>query len=341
VAVKIFKNTKFKLSRRNLQVVLAFLWIIDGLFQLQSKMFTKSFIYQNIYPNLYGQPHIITDPIHYFSRLFLLNPVLFNLLIALTQIVIGLLILFRSSTKIGLYLSIIWGLFVWYIGEALGGLLGGHVTLLMGAPGAAILYVILAIASLPLKQSRNKSTSELSPAYWLAFVWLIIWVGLAIIQLVPNQTSLSSVIAMIASNASGAPGWLATIDVHVAHILNSVIRTNSSKQIVMNGGMQMIRNSYHVSMGYWVILSVSLIQIFIGLGVLARKNIRYAAIWIGILLSLIFWIVGQSLGQYYSGLGTDVNSAPLIILLGLSILSNEQLSQEIGKILTKIESIIT
>jgi hypothetical protein len=41
----------------------------------------------------------------------------------------------------------------------------------------------------------------------------------------------------------------------------------------------------------------------------------------GILLSLVFWVFGQSLGGYFSGLATDPSSGPLFILLGVAILS--------------------
>jgi len=43
----------------------------------------------------------------------------------------------------------------------------------MGAPGAALLYVVLAAAVLPKETRKADNKESQSPAYWLAFVWAL------------------------------------------------------------------------------------------------------------------------------------------------------------------------
>jgi hypothetical protein len=45
---------------------------------------------------------------------------------------------------------------------------------------------------------------------------------------------------------------------------------------------------------------------------------------VGILLSLAIWVLGQDLGQLYSGQSTDPNSAPLIVLMGVALLARSR-----------------
>ena len=92
----------------------------------------------------------------------------------------------------------------------------------------------------------------------------------------------------------GAPHWIRVIDNHVATWLAAKAK--------------------------WQLLIAVLIYFMVGLSALAQKNIQFAGILIGTLIALFFWLVGQNMGGYYTGLATDLNTAPLIILLGLSVL---------------------
>lgn len=280
-------------NKRKVQIVLGLLWLLDGALQLQPKMFTAHFANDVIAPAAAGQPAFVSSPIHFMLHIFLLQPALFNTLIALTQLGIGALILWKRTVKLGLLGSIFWGLFVWYMGESLGGLFGGGASLLMGAPGAALLYSIISLGIWPTKSEDDR------PAYWLAIVWAVLWLGGAALQVSGGQDTAAGLSAMIAGMASGAPGWLAALDTHVANFVQS--------------------------QGSWLVVLLIILQALIGLVILTGRHLRAAAVALGIALSLIFWFVGQSLGGYYSGLATDPSTAPLIILLGLAVLSSERL----------------
>jgi hypothetical protein len=91
-------------------------------------------------------------------------------------------------------------------------------------------------------------------------------------------------------------------------------------------------HSQSSSSGYWFILLIALTEIFIGIGVFIAGIWRKIAISLGIALALIFWIIGESLGGYYTGLATDPNSGPLLILLALSILGCMDLDKKLTKL---------
>ncbi len=284
-------DLRIKITRRNIQVALGILWLLDGALQLQPQMFTANFMDKVIAPAAQGQPEFVHGPIHLAIRIFLTHPAIFDALIALAQLSIGALILWKRTVKLGLAASIVWGLLVWYFGEALGGLASGQAMLLMGAPGAAALYSIISGGVWPAK------SQERSPARWLAFVWAAIWLGGAVLQLNGGQNATYELSSMIGGMAAGAPGWLASLNLHVANFLQHT--------------------------GNWLIAVLVIVQSVIGVLALAPRWFRTAAICFGVIVSLIFWLIGQGLGGFYTGLATDPNTAPLIILLGLAILNTE------------------
>jgi hypothetical protein len=103
---------------------------------------------------------------------------------------------------------------------------------------------------------------------------------------------------------------------------------------------QMAQMQTQEGSGGWFILLLVLVQLFIGLAVFLPKLVRYFAIGLGIALSLAFWVVGQSLGGYYTGLATDPSTSPLFILLGISILGYSGLNKKLSSVFDRIEKIV-
>jgi hypothetical protein len=325
-------------SKRKVQIVLSCLWFLDGALQLQHQMFTSNFATQVIQPAAAGQPLFVRGLIDFAIHIFLFHPAVFNALIALTQLGIGMLILWKRTTKLGLLASVPWGLFVWVIGEGYGGIFGGHTLLLMGAPGAALVYVLLALAVMP--RHTTKKDQDQSPAYWLVFLWMLVWLGGALYQLLPGQNSLTDIKAMILGNASGAPNWLNATDIHTANIINGFGKSTQSMVGMHMTMAQMAQMPIRQGSGYLFILILAIVQVCIGIGVLRSGAVRKVAIVSGIVLSLVFWVVGQSLGSYYTGLATDPNTGPLLVLLGLAILGCGTLDQHLARLWSRIEAVI-
>ncbi len=286
-------------TRRGIQVTLGLLWVLDGLLQLQPAMFTAKFATQVIAPAGAGQPAFVSWPIELASRVILHQPVVADLAFAVIQLALGAGLLYPRTARRALFASVAWALAVWYLGEGLGGLLGGGETLLTGAPGAALMYAIVAVAAAPPRADRTGAgavtgTTGGRPARWTAAAWAAVWIGGAVLQVLPGSDTNDLLGMAVAMNATGAPGWLAAISNHLAALI-----------------------PYR---GISLVVDLVVLQAFAGVGILLPGRARRAAVWTGIGLSLAYWVVGQGLGQYWSGLATDPDTAPLLILLGAAVL---------------------
>ncbi len=312
-----------RVTRRGLQLALGGLWFLDGLLQLQHQMFTSAFATQVIAPSAAEQPRIISGVMHYWISLFLSHPAICNWVIVLVQLSIGLLLFNKRTVRVGLLCrKLLWGIFVWYVGEGLGGVFTGETSMLMGAPGAALIYSVLSLAAIPSDDDEQPKAEHHYPSAWLPFLWAFLWIGAAIYQLLPSQNSVNSLIRH--------DRWWYAWRTRLHWLLST--RYPSS-------GISGFATSGSPGSGYWFILLLAVLQLGIGVSVFAQKTSREFAIQIGIVLSVIFWVVGQNLGSYWTGLATDLNTAPLVILLGLAILGNQTLDTGLKKIYKKLEGV--
>ena len=147
--------------RRGIQLALGGLWLADGALQLQPFMFGRGFANQILMPASMGSPSGVTGPALAFTRLVLHAPAAWNTAFAVTQLLLGLGLLWRPSVRAALAASIAWALAVWWFGEGLGGVLSGSASPLTGAPGAVILYALLAVVAWPVP-ARNAAAGPAS-----------------------------------------------------------------------------------------------------------------------------------------------------------------------------------
>ena len=111
-------------ARRALQLGLAAIWLLDGVLQYQSFMYTKAFG-QMLAATAPGNPSVIARPISWDATLVEHHLVLLNTIFATIQLLLGLGIAFRPTVRIALAASIAWAIGVWWFGEGLGGILDG------------------------------------------------------------------------------------------------------------------------------------------------------------------------------------------------------------------------
>ncbi|MGW6196900.1 hypothetical protein ACWF0M_12200 [Kribbella sp. NPDC055110] len=199
-----------RVTRRGLQVVLGVLWLLDGALQAQPFMFTRSFATQLIAPAGQGQPGVVSGPVHFASVIIAAHPFAWNLFFAGVQVLLGVGLLVRRSARVALIASIGWALGVWYLGEGLSGLAGGHASLLTGAPGSALLYAVIAAAAWP------KNRVGQAPARWLVWAWALMWVGGAVLQLLPGQNTGQDLSSLLTAAAGQGPHSLAGFDTSAA-----------------------------------------------------------------------------------------------------------------------------
>jgi hypothetical protein len=254
-------------------------------------MFSARFATEVLAPAGNGQASFVAAPVAHVAHLVGQHPVVFNAAFASLQLAIGVGLLLRRAVIPSLIASIAWSLAVWYLGEGLGGLTGSNAALLTGAPGAALLYAVLAAAAWPGASDRR----DHHPRAWLAFAWAGYWMGGAILQVWHGPRIGPDLAATIAESANGAPGWLSRFDFSVA------------------------RNVGHLSPA--VIDGFIVLQALIGLAIFAPRSRQIAAV-LGSVVCCGFWIIGPGFNQLLSGHATDPNTAPLVVVLALAVVAS-------------------
>ncbi|MHB8465290.1 MAG: hypothetical protein ACYDH6_22385 [Acidimicrobiales bacterium] len=280
--------------RDRLRVALGVLWVLDGLLQLQPRMFTQDFV-GSLEQTVMAQPGWLAHTILWTTRFIGPDIAVWNLAFALLQLGLGAGILWSRTTKTALGVSCVWALGVWWIGEGLGGILTGFGTILAGAPGAAVLYAVAALVVWPAKtddDGDSAAATGLLGERRTRFVWALLWCGVAFLQVKPGLPLPYRMGANFQETSIGEPGYL----MHVDHVM---------RQVAQHWGTPL---SY----------GLAAVEVAVGLGVLVgagRRRLLAAAL---ILLALI-WVVGQNLGAMLTGSGTDPQAAPLFAFLALAL----------------------
>ena len=101
---------------------------------------------------------------------------------ALVQIAIGLGIAWRPTLKVALGGSILWSLGVWWVGEGFGGIFSGTADPVTGAPGAVLVYALLAVLLWPREHAeldRPFPAAIAIGARGARVLWLVLWGSLS------------------------------------------------------------------------------------------------------------------------------------------------------------------
>ncbi|MGH9302802.1 MAG: hypothetical protein ACRDZ5_00155 [Acidimicrobiales bacterium] len=300
-------------TRRHIQLVLGVLWLFDGALQLQPFMFTTGFATQVINPVAQGQPAFVADPVLWASGLIAAHHVLADAGFAGAQLVIGAGLLLRPFARAALAGSVTWALGVWYMGEGLGGITGGHASLLIGAPGAALLYAVLSAAAWPAKTSGKRAGrsrllgmlgsqgSDVPPRAWVAFAWVVLWTGGALLRALPGQANTGAVRQTLLNTAHGAPAWLAAWNYAVASWVHNT--------------------------GIGVIIAIVVVEVAVGAMAVKQGWPRLVAAGLGCSIALVQWVLGQGMGQIYTGQATDPSTGLLLVVLAAAVLATTPVPQ--------------
>jgi len=280
-------------ARRALQLILAGIWLLDGVLQYQSFMYTRAFG-QMLAATAPGNPPAIARPITWDATLIEHHLVLLNTVFATIQLLIGLGIACRRTVRVALGASIAWSLGVWWFGEGLGGVLNGGASPLNGAPGAVILYALAAVLLWPSDRGMPApfTAARAVGAGVARALWLVLWLSLAYFALTPANRAPQALDTMIGGMASGNPGWL-----------SAAVRGAAS--LVAGQGLAAS-----------IVLAVALVVIAVGVFLppaAARATLLLAAV-----IALLIWLFGEAFGMILAGGATDPNSGPLLALLALA-----------------------
>jgi hypothetical protein len=260
-------------------------WLLDGLLQFQPQMFGPNFVTKVLTPVLSNQPGFIDTIVNGGIQLWSTNMIVTDTLAALLQCAIGVLLLFfplsSKTFKTGLWISIVWGVVVWLCGEGAGQLLTGSASFYTGAPGAVVIYILIA-ALLLIPQ---KVTTDWYPkiAGWIFMVG-------ALLQLQPSLWT-----------ADGAQGNFMVSMMDPLHPV-SVLPNALYNAVGLNPA---ISN-----------LLLVLVLFSAGLVLVIKPN-RVTGTIMLVFLFFVWWF-GQDFGQLstlLAGTATDPNTAPVLVLL--------------------------
>jgi len=280
-------------ARRRLQLVLAAIWLLDGVLQYQSFMFGRGFsqMLASVAP---GNPAVIADPINWAAKIVGEHPVPTNAAFATIQLLIGLGIACRRTIRPALAASIGWAVAVWWFGEGLGGILNGGASPVNGAPGAVIIYALLAVLLWPVaadEESRQPAFVAARPVGATAarVLWLVLWSSLAYFAVTAANRTAQGLHDMVAGMAGGEPGWLGALNRGAAAVLA------------------------HDGLAASIVLAILLGVVAVG--VFLPLPLSRAAVGLAIVLALLIWVVGQDFGTILAGGATDPNSGLLLAVL--------------------------
>ena len=278
--------------RRGIQITLGVLWLADGALQLQPFMFGRGFVNQILMPAYMGSPAGVTGPALAFTRLVLHAPAAWNAAFAVTQLLLGAALLWRPAVRAGLAGSVVWALAVWWFGEGLGGVLSGSANPLTGAPGAVILYGLVAVLAWPARAGRDPA-SPVAAGSPLGLTgaracWLALWGSSAYFMLQAVNRAPGAARGTFTSLASGEPGWIAALD----------------------------RGLASAASGQGLAIGIGLAVVFVaaGLGVFWRATTR-PALLLSVSLAVAIWVLGENFGGLLTGQGTDPSTGLVLVLL--------------------------
>jgi len=279
-------------ARRKLQLALGALWLLDGILQFQPSMFTKAF------PDMLagtsaGNPAFVASPVNWSAALITHHLVVLNAIFATVQVALGLGIAWRPTVRLALAASVLWSLAVWFLGEGLGGVLAGTASLTDGAPGAVILYALLAVLLWPAEEERQDRFIAARPMGEkpALILWTVLWAGMAFFALQPGYRTPHGLSDEIKEMAGGQPAWVTWPVTHLASLLA----------------------------GQGLLTAILLAAAFAvtALGSWGRAAVARAAIVLALVLAAFLWLA-QGLGGLFTGGSTDPNSGPLLVLLALA-----------------------
>jgi hypothetical protein len=272
-------------SRRAIQSMLGLVWLLDGALQFQSFMYSHGFI-QMLTQMMPGQPSWLASSMRWSSHIAAGNLDLYNTLFALTQVLIGLGLLYRRTVKPALMVSFGWALVVWWFGEAFGMLFMNMANPLTGAPGAVLLYGIVGLIVWP-----NGRPGGLLGVRGARTVWAVLWLLMGGLWLLGANSTANATTTLINAAPSGM-SWLTTVQDWAAN----------------------------AAQGNGLIIALGLAFVSFAIGVAVARNWHARVFLIAaIVLNLAYWVLGQGFGGIFNGGATDPNAGPLFVLLACAL----------------------
>jgi hypothetical protein len=274
------------------------LWLADGLLQFQPYMFTHAFFADLLSMANMGLPGWLSDLVFRITSMLTAHPVVWNTVFAALQVALGAGLIWPRTARLAASVSIAWALGVWVVGEGVGALFMPGTGALNGAPGAALLYAVLAVLLWPRRAAAatgsgvSAADDGLLGGRGARWCWVVLWAGLAALELAPANHDPVVPAGEASGVAEREPGWLAALNEHAGRLLAG-----------------------HGVAFAW---AAGLAMLIIAVAVLHPRT-RRAALAAGAVLAVAYGLFGQDFGGLLTGQATDPGTAPLLVLLALAL----------------------
>jgi len=283
-----------------LRVGFGVLWVVDGFLQAQPAM-VAGLPSRVIQPGAISSPGWVRSLAGWGTAAWTYHPVQAAAAAVWIQIGIGVWLLAarrgRWSQAAGLA-GLGWGLVVWVFGEAFGGVFAPGLTVLFGAPGAALLYAVAgALIALPPRAWPRLGR-------WLLPGTGLFLAGLAVLQAWPGRG--------FWGEPGGRPGPL-------AGMIRSMAQTPQPRplaRLVGGFGDLAAGHAFAVNLVAVVVLALAAAALLTG-----RRTVAGPAVAVLTVFCLADWVLIEDVGVF-GGRGTDPNSMiPLILLVTAAYLA--------------------
>ena len=263
---------------RMLQLTLAVIWLLDGMLQFQPFMFGQGFP-RMLAGTARDNPAALARPVTWSAGFIAHHLTVCNALFAAFEVALGLGIALRRTVRVALACSVAWSLGVWWLGEGLGRTFTGTASPLNGAPGAVILYALLAVVLWPSSRASAR------------VLWLALWASMASFALLPASRAPGAASGTFSAMAAGQPGWLSWLDSRIAGVLT----------------------------GDGLLTSVLLAAALAAVAVSTFLPVRFAraGVVLAVAVAAFIWLA-EGLGGIFTGSSTDPNSGPLLALVAIA-----------------------
>jgi cytochrome oxidase Cu insertion factor (SCO1/SenC/PrrC family) len=293
-------------ARQVLRIGFGALWVFDGILQAQPQM-AGGLPSQVLQPAAGGSPSWVVSLVNFGANVWDYHPIAAAASSVWIQVGIGLWLIFAVrgwSIRLAALSSVAWGLVVWAFGEAFGAIFAPGLTVLFGAPGGVLLYVVAgALLMLPQSSWERPTIGRLilggSGVFFLGMALLQSWPGRGFWQgTVGGQPG--SLTAMVQSMA-GTPQ---------PHVLEA---------IVSDFGTFTESHGFAVNLAAVIALAAAGAAFCVSAARSDARLARIAAIGAAV-FCLADWVLVEDLG-FLGGLGTDPNNMiPLILLFTVGYL---------------------
>src|ERR1700722_2035543 len=286
-------------ARQLLRIGFGALWVFDGLLQAQPQM--AGGMPALLQATDAGSPGWVVDMVNWGANIWGYHPIAAAASTVWIQIGIGLWLIFAVrgwSLRLAALSSVAWGLIVWSFGEAFGAILAPGLTVLFGAPGGVLLYVVA--GALLLLAPRAWERPQLGRAILAGSG--IFFLGMALLQAWPGR-------GFWQGTLNGQPGSLTAM----IQSMETTPQPHALEVAASAFGDFPASHGFAVNLAAVVALAAAGAAFCVSA---ARSDVRLARIAVigAAVFCLADWVLVEDLG-FLGGQGADPNSMiPLILL---------------------------